>query len=72
MERINQHPNDFLRLMNEPPDAEGQAMMEMGCVCTIRKPLLFLTARDFPFPVVVSEACDTSNAIQAMFRGVPV
>lgn len=30
IERINQHPDDFLRLMNEPPDAEGQAMMEMG------------------------------------------
>ncbi|CAM9956102.1 unnamed protein product [Ectocarpus sp. 12 AP-2014] len=30
IERINQHPDDFLRLMNEPPDAEGQAIMEMG------------------------------------------
>ncbi|CAB1111605.1 unnamed protein product [Ectocarpus sp. CCAP 1310/34] len=28
--RINQHPDAFLRLMNEPPDAEGQAIMEMG------------------------------------------
>lgn len=34
IERINQHPDDFLRLMNEPPDAEGQAMMEMGYVHT--------------------------------------
>lgn len=30
MERINEHPGDFLRLMNEPPDVEGQAMMEIG------------------------------------------
>ncbi|CAN0233823.1 unnamed protein product [Ectocarpus fasciculatus] len=30
IEKINQHPDDFLRLMNEPPDAEGQAIMEMG------------------------------------------
>ncbi|CAM9587186.1 unnamed protein product [Pylaiella littoralis] len=30
IERINQHPDDFLRLMNEPPDAEGQAMMDLG------------------------------------------
>ncbi|CAM9628750.1 unnamed protein product [Scytosiphon promiscuus] len=32
IERINEHPDDFLRLMNEPPDAVGQAMMEMGGV----------------------------------------
>lgn len=30
MEQINAHPDDFLRLMNEPPDAQGQAMMDMG------------------------------------------
>ena len=30
MERINENQGDFLRLMNEPPDVEGQAMMEMG------------------------------------------
>eukprot|EP00904_Undaria_pinnatifida_P008574 jgi/Undpi1/4847/HiC_scaffold_19.g08200.m1 len=30
MERINENQGDFLRLMNEPPDVEGQAMMDMG------------------------------------------
>ncbi|CAN0218632.1 unnamed protein product [Ascophyllum nodosum] len=30
VERISAHPDDFLRLMNDPPDEEGQAMMEMG------------------------------------------
>lgn len=30
MERISAHPDAFLSLMNDPPDEEGQAMMDIG------------------------------------------